>query len=169
MPSSRWHLSEAGRLRCHSLAKKIAEYHPDIIVASTEPKACETAEIVADVLGATYETVEGLHEHRRDNVGWLDRRDFERGIAELFAKPDHIVFGQETATQAHDRFAATINRLLERHVGKDIVVVTHGTVLTLFVSRALGLEPLFFWKQLGLPGFIVLSLPGLALLDCQSV
>jgi hypothetical protein len=35
--------------------------------------------------------------------------------------------------------------------------------MTLFISRATGLEPVSFWKQLGLPAFTVLSLPDLGL------
>jgi hypothetical protein len=43
LPANRWHLSGAGRLRCQALAEQLAPYHPDVIVASAEPKAAETA------------------------------------------------------------------------------------------------------------------------------
>jgi broad specificity phosphatase PhoE len=46
-----------------------------------------------------------------------------------------------------------------------VAVVTHGTVMTLFVTRAAGLEAFPFWKRLGLPAFVVLSWPGFGLLD----
>ncbi len=50
LPANRWHLSEAGRLRCQALAEQIAPYCPDVIVASMEPKAAETAELVVGAL-----------------------------------------------------------------------------------------------------------------------
>jgi broad specificity phosphatase PhoE len=55
--------------------------------------------------------------------------------------------------------------VLERHPRQSVAVVTHGTVMTLFVTRAAGLEAFPFWKRLGLPAFVVLSWPGLGLLD----
>jgi hypothetical protein len=35
----------------------------------------------------------------------------------------------------------------------------------LFIARAAGLDPVPFWKSLGLPAFAVLSLPDLRLLE----
>jgi broad specificity phosphatase PhoE len=43
------------------------------------------------------------------------------------------------------------------------MVFTHGTVLSLFVARATGMEPLALWKHLGLPSFVVLRFPQLEL------
>jgi hypothetical protein len=37
--------------------------------------------------------------------------------------------------------------------------------MTLLIARANGLDPVPFWKSLGLPAFAVLSLPGLRLLE----
>jgi broad specificity phosphatase PhoE len=45
------------------------------------------------------------------------------------------------------------------HPGKNIVVVSHGTVITLFVEKFNGIDPFSFWKKLDLPSFVVLSLP----------
>ena len=43
VPADQWPLSEAGRLRCKTLAKKLAAHHPNVVVSSTEIKALETA------------------------------------------------------------------------------------------------------------------------------
>jgi broad specificity phosphatase PhoE len=50
-----------------------------------------------------------------------------------------------------------------RYVEQNVMAFTHGTVLTLFVARVTGLEPFALWKRLGLPSFVVLSLPQLEL------
>jgi broad specificity phosphatase PhoE len=53
---------------------------------------------------------------------------------------------------------------LDQHSDENVVIVTHGIVLTLLVTRAQpALEPLSFWKQLGLPAVAVLSRPDLVL------
>lgn len=164
LPANQWRLSEAGRLRCRFLAKRLATHHPDVIVASIEPKAVETARIVADLLGKPFETAEGLHEHDRSNVGLLGEERFEEAVAGFFKKPQRLVLGRETADQAHQRFTKAIAGVIERYPNDNVAVITHGTVMTLFVARAAGLEPFPFWKRLGLPSFVVLSLPGFGLL-----
>lgn len=163
LPANQWHLSQAGRNRCKPLAVKVAYYSPDVIVASVEPKAAETAQIVAAHLNRTYHIVEGLHEHDRSNLDWVDKQQFEAQVAEFFKHPQALVMGKETANQAHERFARTITSLIERYPYTNIAVVAHGTVITLFVARAVGLEPFLLWQRLGLPSFVVLSLPGLEL------
>jgi broad specificity phosphatase PhoE len=55
--------------------------------------------------------------------------------------------------------------VLERHPDQTVAIVSHGTVITLYVARAAGVEPFAFWQGLGLPAFVVLSWPRLGLLN----
>lgn len=163
LPAHQWRLSEEGRSRCNLLAAKIRSYSPEVVVSSIEPKAQETAQLVADQLGLNSQTVEGLHEHERNRVKWLGKAQFELEVANFFKYPEQLVMGEETANQAYKRFAAAVASLRENYVGKNIVVVAHGTVITLWVARKVGLDPLPFWQQLGLPALVVLSLPEMKL------
>jgi broad specificity phosphatase PhoE len=52
-----------------------------------------------------------------------------------------------------------------RYAEQNMVVFTHGTVLSLYVARATGLEPFTLWKRLGLPSFIVLTFPQFKLIS----
>ncbi|MGD9101442.1 MAG: histidine phosphatase family protein [Anaerolineae bacterium] len=162
--ANRWSLSETGRGRCKPLADKLAGYQLEIIVTSVEPKAVETGQIVADLLGKPCETAQGLHEHERRDVGFGSRERFESSVADFFAQPRELVFGEESADQAHQRFSQAITNVIERYPHQNVAVVSHGTVMTLFVARAAGLEPFPFWKRLGLPAFVVLSFPRFDLL-----
>jgi broad specificity phosphatase PhoE len=164
-PARTWALSEAGRLSCIALAEKLAAYDLAAVVTSVEPKARETGEIVAGRLSLPVETAIGLHEHERETVGWLGREQFETSVADLFARPGVLVFGEETADQAHRRFAAAVREALDQHPAGNVAIVTHGTVMSLFVARANGLDPLPFWRQLGMPAFAVLSRPESQLLE----
>jgi broad specificity phosphatase PhoE len=163
LPARLWHLSEVGRSRGDTLARKLEAYKPDVIISSAEPKAVETAQIIADRLRLQVEIAEGLHEHERENVGFLSSEEFEASIARFFGNPGDLVFGQETAGQALERFAGAVASVLDAHPGGNVVIVAHGTVITLFVAGAAGLEPFPFWKSLGLPSFVVLTLPELDL------
>jgi len=163
--ANQWHLSNTGRLRCRKLAERLAVHAPDVIVSSLEPKATETGQIIADILGKPFETAENLHEHERSNVGLFGtKQQFEARVARFFENPRRLIFGEETADEAHRRFAKAVASVIRKHPGGNLAIVTHGTVMSLFVARAIGLEPFPFWKRLGLPAFVVLSLPGFGLL-----
>lgn len=170
VPASQWSLSDEGRRRCDELAERLAAYEPHVIVTSLEPKAIETGQIVARALGLPTETAPSLHEHERPKVELFGtRQQFEAQVVRLFEHPEELIFGNETADEAHSRFADAIGKVLEAHPSGNLAIVTHGTVLTLFVARAAGLDPVPFWKQLGLPAFVALSLPDLTVKAVENV
>ena len=165
LPASRWHLSEEGRWRCEVLATRLAVYAPECLVASTEPKAAETARIVAQALGKSWRTAEGLHEQDRRHAGFLNPGEFEAAISRLFEIPQQLVFGEETADQAHRRFSEAVAEAVQSCGAGNVAIFAHGTVIALFVARAVGLEPFGLWKRLGLPAFVVMSLSDLQVLE----
>jgi len=158
-----WSLSDEGRRRCERLADALADYDLVAIVSSDEPKAFETAEIVAARFGLCVETEPDLHEHDRRGVGQLSREAFQDAVARLFADPGVLAFGNETGEQARQRFARAIERVLARHADGNVIAVSHGTVMALFVAAYAGVDGYALWQRLGLPCYIVLSLPDLAL------
>lgn len=161
MPASQWHLSEEGRHRCKVLARRLAGYDLGSIVTSQEAKAIETGQIVASLLGLPFETAPDLHEHEREVVKSIGSvQDFQAQVIRLFEHPGELVLGNETADEAHQRFSAALAAVLERKPKGNLAIVSHGTVMALFVSRATGLDPVSFWKRLGLPAYAVLALPG---------
>lgn len=163
MPAAEWHLCERGHVLSELLAEKIAAYALDVIVSSVEPKAIETAGIIAKHFDKQYEIGTGLHEHDRRNIQFMSQERLEAKVTEFFAKPGELVFGNETGDEAYARFANAITRLIEKYPQKNIAVVAHGTVISLFIARVVNVEPLVLWKRLGLPSFVVFSLPTLAL------
>jgi broad specificity phosphatase PhoE len=169
VPASQWRLSAEGSRRCKTLAGRLAAYELAFVVASTEPKAIETGQIVAGILGLPFATAPGLHEHERGVVRGLGRREeFQAQVSRFFERPGELVLGRETADQAHTRFAAAVTAVLGQFPSGNLAIVTHGTVMTLFIARATAaghLDPVHFWKSLGLPAFAVLSLPDSCLLE----
>lgn len=163
--SREWRLSIEGRRRCARLAEILREHDPAAIVTSTEPKALETGAIVARRLKIPLESAENLHEHDRRGAPFATPEgSFVDLIANLFRRPGELVFGNETADQAYERFAAAVDGLLERRAEGNLAVVSHGTVMALFVARRAGVEPVSFWRELGTPAAAVLALPEFELL-----
>jgi broad specificity phosphatase PhoE len=166
VPAREWHLSAEGRHRCAALAGRLAAYELGAVVSSEEPKAVETGQIVAETLGLPFDTVPGLHEHERGVVRSLWAKDeFQARMASFFEHPDELVLGHETADQAHTRFARAVASVIQWVPAGNLAIVSHGTVMTLLISRTAGLDPIPFWQGLGLPSFAVLSLPDLSLLE----
>ncbi len=162
--AAQWPLSETGRARCAALAEALRTYLPAALYASREAKAAETASLVARALGTRFAPWPGLHEQARSNVDWLSDAEFQTQIEGLFARPAEVVFGNESADAAHARFAAAVAALVSAAPAGNLIVFTHGTVLTLFVARAnAGVAPLDFWRRLGLPAVVVLDRDTLAL------
>ena len=51
LPAARWALGEAGRAACAPLARALAPWRPEALLASEEPKAAQTARLTAERLG----------------------------------------------------------------------------------------------------------------------
>jgi len=164
LPGHSWHLSAKGHALCVPLAARLACYQPDLLVASKEPKAIETATHLSLSLSLPLEVGEGLHEHRRSSANFLDQSAFEQAISSFFEQPNELVFGLETAAQSLERFSDAIQTVLQMPSTGDVIVVAHATVISLFVAQKTKLQPYPLWQSLGIPSFVVLSLPGYELI-----
>lgn len=164
-PASRWLLSAEGRRRCEGLAELLAAHHLSTIVTSTEPKAIETGEIVGKRLGIPIESAPNLHEHERPGTDLETVEQFEAKVARLLENPSEPVFGAETGDEARERFSAAVDQVVKQHPAGNLAIVSHGTVMTLYLAHVAGIDPVPFWKGLGLPAFVVLSHPDLSLLE----
>jgi broad specificity phosphatase PhoE len=163
VPAAQWRLSEEGVARARDLARTHAAPNTTRVYTSVEPKAKETARLLAEGWEMkAVEAVPGLHEHERPEAQLMTREAFELKVRELFARPSEKVFGAESADRARRRFTMAVMRLVSSTPG-DVVVVSHGTVITLFVAEAAGVQPFDFWKKLDMPGVTRLTLPELKL------
>lgn len=160
-PAREWLLNEEGQRRCSVLAEALRKYGPQAIVSSAEPKARDTAERVGLDLGLVNTPLPDLREHARQTAPFLGKAKFDATMQRFFAEPDVLVFGEETADTAYARFVSAVKQATAQHDGKTLVVVAHGTVISLLVSRACNVDAFRLWKQLDMPSFIVLSFPAM--------
>lgn len=169
LPAREWRLSSEGGIRAEKLADRLRNHHPEVIASSVEPKAMETANVIAEKHGLTVRVFDGLHEHDRNNVPYLSRDQFEGAILEFFEKPDKIVFGNESADQSCERFEQAVHSVLNEYRDKTLVIVAHGTVIALFVSRLTGIPGFLLWKELGLPSFVVIDVQSNTLVERENI
>jgi len=162
VPAADWHLIDAGHERARALAATITPSGLSCIHSSVEPKALQTATAFGDVCGVPIVQVPGLQEHERPGVPLLPNDVFERTMEAFFARPSERVFGNESADEARGRFEQALASLIDNS-NDDLVVVTHGTVLTLTVASKNRIDPFSFWKQLRMPSAVSLRLPDMTL------
>ena len=160
-----WQLTAEGRQRCIHLAAQLAAFNLDLIVTSTEQKAIETGQLAAQKLGIPCQVADDLHEHKRDTAPYYKTTtEFEEAVHALLNKPTELVFGEETGWQACARFKKAVECIMQSNPHENIGIVTHGTVLSLFVSHWIGEEIFTFWQSLGMPAIVAFSHPSMELL-----
>lgn len=155
-PPATWPLCPEGRDAVVKLAARLAPFAPSAVASSPEPKALETAQIIADALGLKVEVDAGLHEHKRPALAFGAEAAFRARIAQVFAEPTKPIAGGESVEQACERLA----KALADHPARPLVAVTHGTVLSHDVARRLGLDAHDLWRSLHTPYAFVLDAEG---------
>ena len=127
-------LNDVGRGQARDAVAVLAPYEWDAIVSSPLSRAAETADLIAEGLG--------LSVSRR--VPELTERSF--GPAEgMQAGPELDALripggfkGAESEEEAANRGLAALEALAEEFRGQRLLVVTHGTLLRVSLSRAIG-------------------------------
>lgn len=166
LPSSAWALSEEGRAACGPLAERMRGLRVEVVVSSEEPKAAETGRIVAAALGVPFEVRAGLEEHDRSNVPHMESREFISHMAHFFQKRGERVLGRESAAEALARVQAAIDGVVAERAGKTVAVVTHGTVLSLFLGKHnRGVDAFQNWRRMQLPSYAVVGVPGFGVVE----
>ena len=74
----------------------------------------------------------------------------------FFERPDQLVFGLETASEALDRFKSAVRHALGNEPG-DTIIVSHGTVLSLLLGSIAGQNCHELWRNLKMPDLIEVS------------
>ena len=80
-----------------------------------------------------------------------------------------LVFGNETADQALLRFRHAVESVITLHDDEDILVVAHGTVISLYVSHLTGIDGYRLWQDLGLPSYVSLDMRSRSLVELVNI
>ncbi len=134
-------LSRTGRAEAEAAAERARALGIDVVVASPLRRTRETAGIVADALGLTPEFDDDLAEL---DFGELEGLTFDEarqrhplaarrfGVDTTVAAP-----GGESVADVSARVARARRRILSRHEGRTVLVVSHVTPIKLLLAAAL--------------------------------
>jgi len=148
VPVPRWPLSELGKKRMRAGLAQPWLRDVTAVYCSTEQKAIDGAEILAQHRSLDFSRIEDLGENDRSATGFLPPDEFERVADEFFRFPDRSVRGWERAIDAQAR----VVRAVEEIAAKDktsgaIAIVSHGAVGTLLYCHLAGESIARRWDQ----------------------
>ncbi|MFI5274382.1 MAG: histidine phosphatase family protein [Ktedonobacterales bacterium] len=139
-------LTPLGREQAAHLRDRLAatgEIAADVLIASTLPRAVQTAEIIAPALALPVRVDDEVQEMsfgELDGLPWADVKD---------TLPDHRVEpfrplgpGGENWPQFQLRAAHALDRIVTEHDGQQIVVVCHGGIVDASVGYFFGINTL---------------------------
>jgi len=145
LPAETWALSDAGIHQARKLAELTFWQDVQIICASWEPKALQTAQIVAERRNLPIEPVFDLRELRRTE----NLPDYEAAVHTALQNPFKSIKGWEPAGEAQTRIVTAIERLLMLYETETLAIVSHGLVLTLYLAYLTDAAPtLDLWRSL---------------------
>jgi broad specificity phosphatase PhoE len=160
VPPREWRLGSEGEEQSRLLARRLSLYLPFALISSKEPKAVRTAQIVAAYSGVAPQLVEGLEEIDRPAMPIVTAEEHERQNAPLFNARGAPAPGSESADAASARFHTAMVRAVEQaSSNQNLVVVSHGTVISLFVEEQTGVDAFTVWKRLGCGEFVTVRMP----------
>jgi len=158
---STWHLSSEGATQTLEFCERISHYELNKIYTSPEPKALETAAIMAEKYNVPLEKIDQLRDVDRNPQGYVRKSDYDISIRNFFTNPASMILGDETADDCYYRLKSVVDYLMSNDNCGNIVAVSHGLILSVFLSRVLKIGAFKIFNQLVLPSLIVLSIPDL--------
>ncbi|OIR44911.1 bifunctional RNase H/acid phosphatase [Corynebacterium sp. NML120713] len=141
-------LTEIGQAQARRAADALAEMgHIDVIVASPQARAQQTAQACADALGIAHEdivTEEGFREVDFGDFEALSRQDAQQRYPEEFeawqASAATAPPNGESLASLHRRVTRARLRVQERYEGKTILLVAHTTPIKSVIRQGLNVS-----------------------------
>lgn len=157
-PSGTWGLDLAGFPDIDALAASGRLPEHASWFSSPEPKAVETGRRLTST---PVKVVQPLAEQER-GVRWFhDAEEFAATVRRAFDRPqERAVPEWEPLARTRERVVPAVRRILADQEEDEVVLVGHGTALTLLVSELTGRQPdLEAWAALEMPDVWVISRP----------
>jgi broad specificity phosphatase PhoE len=154
-PATGWHLSPDGRAAADELGGEDWWAALARLYSSAEPKAIATAQRIAarNALPLAIEPDVGEVRGR----AWVES-DY-KGAARRYLRGDPVE-GWEARGLALRRVRECIEAIAGRHGQADVGIVSHGLVLTLYLSDLLGLTDtgaVETWESIGFPDYAIVD------------
>lgn len=140
IPAVKWSLSKNGLMQAEKISKNEIFNNIDVIFSSEEEKAFQTAEPIAHKLGKKIVRMPEFNEVKRGD-NFLTKEEFEKLKREKLEDLDCKKDGGESGREAIERFESAIKNINDAHSEKNVLIVSHGTILALYFAKMTGNFP----------------------------
>ncbi len=148
VPITCWPLSARGRDRMAAGLEQPWVADISAVYCSTEQKAIDSAQILAQHRGLACTQVPALGENDRSSTGYLPLAEFEAVANAFFARPRQSVRGWETAAHAQARIVDAVASIMVADASAGaLAIVSHGAVGALLYCHLAGLPISRQWDQ----------------------
>lgn len=149
-PARNWPITPEGKQKCKELASTEAFGFIEGIVHSSEKKARQTADAFAEDLNVQMYELSSLDELKREHEGKLTDEEYRARARDALQNMDENVVGWESGTSALKRFESAVRKVDIMFHQKNILVVSHGIVLTAYFCKLKNFQSIAFerWTQL---------------------
>ena len=150
LPAHVWSISEEGIRKTRELAKSSVFAEVQGIIHSSEWKARQTADVLAESLRVDLYELPEFDELHRQGEPLLSNRDYRLHVRETLTDWEHSHHGWESGRDALQRISEGVKRIGIMFYDKTILVVSHGIVMSLYFSRLRNLQSIAFerWTQM---------------------
>ena len=126
-------LNDLGREQARATGRELSADSWDVLVSSSLGRAIETAELIGQNLDLTLtEKLDGLQERHYGDAEGKMVRDLPR------PRIDELLRTAEPEDAVASRGLAVLHGLVQRHEGRRIVAVAHGTLIRLALDTMTG-------------------------------
>jgi probable phosphoglycerate mutase len=146
------HLTEYGKKQVLDTAKYLGEFPIDKILVSPVVRTIETAEIVCEFLGTSYQIDERLYEIELGKLVGMNYEEIILKYGNLFlqfytenaAALTH--YGVESFASIKQRIGSILNEITEMYTEKNVLLISHLDPIKAAISILLDLKPESLYK-----------------------
>ncbi len=151
IPADQWELSEEGIKSIQEIVESGVFDAVDIIIASAEKKALQSASFIANRLNKKIITKASFNELNRGFSYQASKSEYEEKVGKALTNKGESIDNWESAKSTLDRFLEGVKIVNQEYSNKKILVVCHGINLSLYFAHLLQIpdNQLFpRWKNL---------------------
>ncbi|WP_314589882.1 histidine phosphatase family protein [Paenibacillus terrigena] len=153
-------ISEAGAQAAKRVADILRNEAIDVVVSSPYARAILTVQPLADQENLRILPYEALQERfveGRHHVSWEEKK---QAVAKSFDDIDFAMDGGESTRAAQQRAIPVMEELLAAYYGKNIVIGTHGNIMTVIMNYYDSSYGFDFWNQTSMPDIYRMTFEG---------
>lgn len=145
-------LSEEGLVDSKKIADIFKDVEVDCIVSSSYRRAIQTVKYLAEQKGLSIIEFDELRERPIKGLDYkMPWEELLIAIEKSFMDIDYSLEGGESTRKAQQRAIPIIDKLLCEYKGKNIVIGTHGNIMTIimnYYNKEYGFD---FWNSTSMP------------------